>query len=260
LIRRLLLLERLDLTPAELDRKLEAVQIDPVNLLARNHELVIHNRLRDRRAGQAVYFSTEGLFEYVAGNRALIPMPDLPIFVPFMRRREKELEKYLLQPRGPAVRVLREMEKRGPLTSRSIDCGKKISGYWDANGVRKTKETTQALRLLWEAGRVTVIGRQGLENVYDLAERALPSGLLRKGERIDLPEAARLLREKFYRAFQVFDAQASFFGWQRMSAADRMRAVEEDRARGLIEPLWVEGVRRMYWALAGTGDALAEIR
>ncbi len=72
LIERLGLTARADLTPAALVRKLEAVQIDPVNLVARNHELVFFNRLRRFAVGQADYYcGEERVFEYIAGNRAL---------------------------------------------------------------------------------------------------------------------------------------------------------------------------------------------
>lgn len=261
LLRRLGLDARRDEPARTLVRRLEAVQVDPVNLLARNHELALHCRLAGRRAGTNDYYGgRDGLFEYIAGNRALLPVDDLPLFVPFMRRREEAQRANLRSLAGAIERVLREIEESGPLTSRQIVCEEKISGYWDPAQTPRTKETTLALQLLWESGRVAVVGRRGAESLYDLTERALPADLLARGREMPLPEAARLMREKYYRAMGVFDAGHAFFGWQSLKARERAAALEEDERRGVIERLPVAGVKRAYWALAGTGAALARDR
>ncbi|MGE5550813.1 MAG: DNA glycosylase AlkZ-like family protein [Bacteroidota bacterium] len=264
LIRRLLverqyLERRRESSAAALVQHLEAVQVDPVNLIARNQELALFSRLSTYRAGQADYYhGSARLFEYIAGNRALLPLDDLPLFVPFMRRREARHQETLRSLQASVRQVLRELERQGPLTSRRIVCAEKTHGYWEnAHAAPRTKETSHALQLLWEAGRVTVVGRAGGESVFDLAERAFPADLLRRGEEMSLAEARRLLREKYYRAFGIFDAQHAGFAWQRLTARERAEAIAADEARGVIERLPVAGVRRSYWAPAGTGEALA---
>ena len=261
LVQRLGLDVRADQPPQALVRRLEAVQVDPVNLLARNHELVFHCRLSGRRAGRADYYQgPDGLFEYIAGNRALLSLADFPLFVPFMRLREEAHRETLRRLTGPVRQVREEIERAGPLTSRQVVCAEKVSGYWDPAATPQTKATTLALQLLWESGLVTVVGRSGGESLYDLTERAVPADLLAQGQETPLAEARRLLREKYYRAMGVFDAGHVFFGWQHLTARERVAALAEDERRGAVERLPIEGVERAYWTVAGMGETLAACR
>ena len=259
LLERLGLTARADLTPAALVRRLEAVQIDPVNLVARNHELVLFNRLQRFAVGQADYYQgEERVFEYIAGNRALLPLTDLPLFVPQMKRREERHRDDLRDLAGAVRHVLREIEETGPLASRRIEWAGRTHAYWDNERLApRTKETSFALHILWEIGRLAVVGRSGAEILYDLAERALPADLLRQGAELGPAEAGKRLRHKYYRAFGIFDAQHQIFGWQHLTAGQRQKAIEEDARAGLIEPLPIQGVKRTYWALAGTAVLLA---
>jgi uncharacterized protein YcaQ len=260
LVRHLALDVRSDQPPQALVRRLEAVQVDPVNLLAKNHDLVLHCRLSRRRAGCVDYYQgPDALFEYIAGNRTLLPLEDFPLFFPFMRLREEANKETLRCLAGPVRQVLDDIERAGPLTSRKIVCAAKVSGYSDPEATLRTKATSLAIQLLWESGILTVVGRSGAESLYDLTERAVPAGLVVQGREMPLEEARRLLRHKYYRAMGVFDAGHVFFGWQHLTARQRLEALEEDERSGVIERLPIDGVKRTYWAVAGTRERLAAL-
>jgi hypothetical protein len=258
LLDRLGLTKRVKMPAGAMAARLEAIQIDPVNLLGRNHELALFCRLTGRRADQTDYYEgPDRLFEYIAGNRALLPLRDLPMFLPFMRRREEHLRDEFTRLAEPIGKVLGDIEACGPLTSRKIGCEERLHGYWESSSeAPRTKQTTLAIQYLWECGRLTVTGREGSESVYGLAERSWPEDLRRQGAEMTIAEAARLLREKYYRGMTVFDAGHIFFGWQRLTAAERADALREDEARGLVEPLPIAGIKRKYWAIAGTAERL----
>ncbi len=238
-------------------RELGLVQMDPVRIVERNHDLVLRNRIGGYRPAHLEQALDRRLvFEYRCGNRSLLPMDDYPWFMPSMARREKHHGKRLAELDSAVRAVLSALEKTGPLTSRAIDSAERVSGYWDANEVLRTKATSHALQLLWECGRVIAAGRRNGEIVFDLPGRVIPAGLLTEGRRMTEPDAAAFLRRKYYRAYRLFDEGHALFGFQGLKAAERREAIREDLGKGLIVAVRIKGVRRPYYCLAADAERL----
>jgi uncharacterized protein YcaQ len=64
--------------------------------------------------------------------------------------------------------------------------------------------------------------------------------------------------EKYLRAYRVFDAGDSRFGWRAMTASARREAVRRRVRRGTIVPLTIEGVGRQYFVRAEDLPALQQ--
>ncbi|WP_147372905.1 DNA glycosylase AlkZ-like family protein, partial [Calidithermus terrae] len=231
----------------EVLRRLEAVQRDPVNVVAPNHHLVLRNRLRGYRAEhlEALY-PKRRVFEYWAQARCVLPIEDWGVFE--LRRQRWRLEHTVQGRRGEgyageiyaAIEYVRSrLEAEGPLPARALDNGKKVRGYWGFTA----KATSQAIEHLWEAGELVVAYRKGDERHFALASRWFP----------ELPPAtadpqAKLL--KFVRAYGVLDAGDPRLGWLPMAAAERRAALEPLLRQGVVLPLHLEGVRRHYYLWA----------
>lgn len=238
--------------------RLGLIQMDPVRIVERSHELALYNRIagyRPEHLGRAV--ETRRVFEYLCTNRALLPMAEYPYFAPRMAARA-ELHADRLRELDSAVEtVLSAISREGPLPARRIGNGTKVSGWWDAAGSLATKATTHALHLLWESGRVTACGRGNGEILFDLTERAVPEPLLEEARRMTEPEAAEHLIRKYYRAYRLFDESHIFFGCSRYSAAFRRAIIRRDTARGILVPVEVTGEKRRYYCLSEDTESLA---
>ena len=137
----------------------------------------------------------------VEWNAFLYPAEDLPLLKALMRRRDRPRDRWLIEylKENAAFRryVLRELEQRGPLLSREIEdhepSRREAHRWW---GERKMG---LMLGILNARGDVAVVGRQGKQRIWDLAERWYPGT-----ETVPLPKAKRLLLERRRRALGVW--------------------------------------------------------
>lgn len=165
-------------TVLEVVEHLGRLQMDPTNAVARSERLVLFSRLGSYDVGEIerLMFEQRRLFEYWA---FILPMRDHPLHRPTMRH----------YPSGDAARptyirewwsansvfsryVLRELERRGPLRSRDLDDRAQVP--WRTGGWNDGKNVGQMLDVLWTAGRIAIVGREGNERIWDLVRRWYP--------------------------------------------------------------------------------------
>src|SRR5207247_9721630 len=70
--------------------------------------------------------------------------------------------------------VLAELRRRGPLRARDLENRAAVgwrTGGWNDEG----QNVPMLLDILWHQGKVMIVGRDGQQRIWDLAERSLPS-------------------------------------------------------------------------------------
>ena len=157
-------------------RRVGAVQLDTISVLARSHELVAYARLGPvcrQQIEQAYWHATRpAAFEYWAHAACVLPIEQWPYFA-FRRR--------ALQARGvrwheihqeTCDKVLARLRAEGPLTATQLGGAKGGGPWWDWSGVKI------AVEWLLDTGEVICVRRTGWRRVYDLPERVLPGELL----------------------------------------------------------------------------------
>jgi uncharacterized protein YcaQ len=180
-------------------RRLGFLQLDPISTVAPPQHLVLWSRLGpfDTSELDRLLWKERKLVEWDA---FLYPSEDLPILKAFMRRRDRPLDLRqiaFLKENAPFRRyVLKELRQRGPLLSREIEDApshrREDHRWWGA------RKMGLMLEVLAARGEVAVVGRQGKQRVWDLAERWYP-----ETETLPLPKARRLWEEKRFRALGV---------------------------------------------------------
>jgi hypothetical protein len=180
-------------------RRLGFLQLDPISTVAPPQHLVLWSRLGpfDTAELDRLLWEERKLVEWDA---FLFPIEDLPLLKAFMRRRDRPLDRRIVEwlKEHEAFRryVLRELRERGPLLSREIEDApshkREEHRWW---GQRKMG---LMLECLSARGQVAVVGRRGRQRVWDLAERWYP-----ETETMPLPEARRVYEEKRFRALGV---------------------------------------------------------
>ena len=180
-------------------RRLGFLQLDPISSVAPAQHLVLWSRLGP--------FETEELDRLLWEERKLVewdaflyPIEDLPILKAFMRRRDRPLDRRIIDwlKEHAAYRryVLKELRDRGPLLSREIEDApshrREEHRWW---GQRKMG---LMLECLSARGEVAVVGRNGKQRVWDLAERWYP-----ETDTLPLPKARKLYEERRFRAVGV---------------------------------------------------------
>lgn len=159
---------------AEALRTLEEVQMDPLNVVARSHDIVLWSRVNDYRPvylGQLLY-ETRQFFDY-GGGLCIYPMTELPFWRLHMQRREKEKRwaEFAATHQSLLDDVRLQLRVRGPLGNRDFEGQERIAHY------RGSKESALALYYLWLTGELLIHHRQGFERVYDFREHIAPPAL-----------------------------------------------------------------------------------
>jgi len=195
-------------------RRLGAVQLDTVSVLARSHELVQYSRLGavGREAIEAAYWGggrgpdhpgQATTFEYWSHAASILPVEEWPLFA-FRRRAYKARGFHWHKAPTTAIKLVRaKLASEGPLTTTELGGAKKGGEWWDWS------DTKIAVEWLLFLGEVVCVRRVGWRRVYDLAERAIPSELQdpRDGwsdaEGIVGPPDEQCLRELLLRSVRV---------------------------------------------------------
>jgi uncharacterized protein len=157
-------------------RRVGAVQLDTISVLARSHELVAYARLGPvpREQVEQAYWhpAKPAAFEYWAHAACVLPLEQWPYFA-FRRRafRARGL-RWHQSHQETSEKVLARLRAEGPLTATQLGGAKGGGPWWDWSDVKI------AVEWLLDMGDVICVRRTGWRRVYDLPERVLPGELL----------------------------------------------------------------------------------
>jgi uncharacterized protein YcaQ len=156
-------------------RRMGALQIDTINVVARSPYLVLWSRLGHYDARWLdELLSERAIFEYWSHEACFLPIEDYPFYRHRMLEPDSLGWKYPLEwaatHQEELAQVLIHIRNRGPL--RSAD--------FASNGERQTgwgrwKPEKRALETLFTTGDLMIARRHNFQRVYDLRERILPS-------------------------------------------------------------------------------------
>jgi len=153
-------------------RKMEALQLDPLNVIARSQDIALWGRVLDyhpEHLYQVAY--NERLFFDYGGSLYMYPMSELPYWRLHMRRRGESGRwgPDFARKHADLLDYLRdELRTNGPRGNRDFKSAP-VSGNY-----RGRKESSVALYYLWLTGETMIHHREGFDRYYDLRERVAP--------------------------------------------------------------------------------------
>ena len=148
------------------------VQIDPLNVVARSHDLALHARVWDYRPEHLdhLFYTSREFFDY-GGTLYVLPMGELPYWrVHMARRAVEEKPRAFAAEHKQLLESLREdISSRGPVANRDY------AGQGRGGTFRSNKDTARGLRHLWLTGELMTHGRRGFERLYALRGDVAPA-------------------------------------------------------------------------------------
>ena len=150
------------------------VQIDTLSVVERAHHHVLWNRVADydpAHLNQLV--KKQHIFEYWYHAAAYLPMCDYRYALPrMMSIRNDENRYYTNVDKRLMGEILARVRAEGELRVRDIGkSNQKKGGWWNLGQERR------ALDKLFMQGDLMICERNGMEKIYDLAERCLPQNI-----------------------------------------------------------------------------------
>ena len=241
-------------------RAMEYLQLDPLQIVARSHDIKLYSRVLEYRPGmwEDLTYKKRKFFDW-GGWLAVRPMDDLPHWRVVMRRERDGEQRWSRMPRlarehAEAIAEMRALlHERDTVRNRDFQ----MSTRTRTESYRGRKDSALALYYLWYTGEVMTHHREGFERVYALTEAVAPAHLIHES---DEDEADRFLVKK----------EVSFSGLSRPSALDTFlrglphgkaykRVTDALLADGEIIEVKVEGWKPLYYALASDVKLLNDL-
>src|SRR5580658_9935631 len=158
-------------------RRVGAVQLDTISVLARSHELVAYARLGPvpRAQIEQAYWGTRQptAFEYWAHAACVLPIEQWPYFAFRRRALQARGVRWHQSVRETCDKVLARLRAEGPLTATQLGGAKGGGQWWDWSDVKIAAEW------LLDTGEAICVRRTAWRRVYDLPERVLPAESLK---------------------------------------------------------------------------------
>lgn len=230
-------------------RSCEAVQLDPLIVIARSQDIVLHSRVLDYKPDylyQVAYKDREA-FDY-GGWLAMYPMSDLPYWRVHMKKRshDKRIEGFVLSHEKLFEDVRAELRKRGPLGNRDFE-GNRI-GVWNYRG---RKDTSLALYDMWLSGELMMHHRVGFDRVYDFRRNIAPKefdyvATEKEAETFFARKAVSFMGLKRESNMRV---ELNYYLRRDYSKTEMTNLMEGWKESGMFEQVQMEGGRDTYLVL-----------
>jgi uncharacterized protein YcaQ len=157
-------------------RRIGAVQLDTISVLARSHELVAYARLGAvprTRIERAYWHPRQATaFEYWSHAACILPIEEWPYYGFRRRALLARGMRWHEVPENVCDEVLARLRAEGPLNATQLGGARGGGDWWDWS------ETKIAVEWLLDTGQAICARRTGWRRVYDLPERVLPAELL----------------------------------------------------------------------------------
>jgi len=242
-------------------RDLGSIQLDPLPIMGRNHDLVIQSRVAGVHSGETLdLIHQERLgFEYWDKAVCAITIESFPWFRALMNKGGSGCWDDQLGHAYPdAVRSVYEaVRAHGPVSSVELkNLGIAQGDGKNRGGWKTTKEANASLELLWNQGLISVSHRHNHRRYFDLTERVIPEDHL-AGDPPTREEFLEYLLLRRVRTVGLLPARGGAEAWAML---------RRDRAKGLPKRLLtdgrltfthVDGIGTTFYAPADAQEKLA---
>jgi uncharacterized protein len=242
---------------AQAMRAIEYLQLDPLQIIARSHDITLHSRVLEYMPGQweKVAYEDRQFFDW-GGWLAARPMIELPHWRVIMRRERDGNGRISAMGRDHNEAIV---EMRAILVDRGVVSNRdfQMATRTRTQHYRGRKDSALALYYLWRTGEVMTHHRERFERVYALTEQVAPAHLIFESSEA---EADRFLVKKeisFDGLSRVKRTSDSFQRGEPDRAAKLLR--EEMLADGDILEVKIEGWKAVHYALGSDAKTLNDL-
>ncbi len=242
-------------------RAMEYLQLDPLQMVARSHDITLHSRVLDYTPGmwEDVTYQQRKFFDW-GGWLATRPMDELPYWRAVMHRERDghpDCDARVLKMGREHAEAIDEMrtllKERGTVSNRDfkMETRKRTQSY------RGRKDSALALYYLWRIGDVMTHHRENFERIYALTEAVAPTNLIFEH---DDSEVDRFLFKKdisFSGLKRVKRTSDAYF--RGVPFSKKENTIDSLLADGDIIEVKVDGWKALQHALGSDVDLLGDL-
>jgi uncharacterized protein YcaQ len=236
----------------------EAIQVDPLNVIARNHDLAMAARVDGFTPGQldTLLYTERQFFDY-GGTVFIWPMRELPFWRTPMERRlaEPRWASFATENGALIDQVRGELRDRGPLGARDLPSGGTGAGF------RSRRLAGTALYYLWLTGELMTHSRRGFERIYFFGDEIAPAACRAAAGGA---EAEMFIMRKVLDFLGLCPAR-DWRGWlcsfarRRITQEETSRKLDELLDEGAVTPVLIEDNPEIRYTSATNAALLEEV-
>jgi uncharacterized protein YcaQ len=242
-------------------RAMEYLQLDPLQIIARSHDIKLYSRVLDYKPSlwEDVAYQQRKFFDW-GGWLAVRPMDELPHWRVVMRRErdrvgdvDTRIHKTGIDHADAIAEMRTILQERGIVSNRDFAMATRTR----TQSYRGRKDSSLALYYLWRTGEVMTHHRENFERVYALTEAVAPAHLIREsGE----DEADAFLIKKEISFSGLSRPKRTGDSWGRGIPFTRGKQIIEILlATGHIVEVQVEGWKALHYALGSDAELLGDL-
>ncbi len=242
-------------------RCMEYLQLDPLQIIARSHDIQLHSRVLDYTPGmwEDPSYRQRKFFDW-GGWLAVRPMDELPYWRVIMRRErdggpdhDARIQK-MAEEHADAIREMRDiLQERGTVSNRDFE----MASRRPTQSFRGRKDSALALYYLWRTGEVMTHHRENFERVYALTEVVAPPHLQFESSAAEVDRFLIQKEVSFSGLSRLNRTQDAYFRGVPFSRMPHIR--EALLSDGDIIEVQVEGWKAVYYTLGSDTDVLCEL-
>ncbi|MCA9928120.1 MAG: YcaQ family DNA glycosylase [Anaerolineales bacterium] len=230
--------------PSLLDviRDLGCVQLDPISAVERTQYLVLWSRLGqfDLDEFDRLMWQDKHLFEYWAHAASIVLTEEYPVHNWYMRQiaagPDPRWMSQVPDTKPLQNQIISELQKNGATFSRNIDT-KHLDVTMEASRWWSGRYVSRVLDYLWSRGVVSVVGRDGKQRLWGMAEKWLPEWTPR--DEWDDLQVTRFAVQKAVRALGAATPQQVKWHYTRWRYPELETAVSQLVAEGKLHPVQI---------------------
>ena len=237
------------------------IQLDPLPVLGRNHDLVIQAHVDGTHPGETldlIHRKRLG-FEYWDKMLCCLPIEYFPDYRAFMTsggdawtaKHEARLKK---EHPGALDAVYQAVGQHGPVSSRELKALKVAQE--DHRGWKSTKAANACLEVLWNRGMVSVSHRINYRRYFDLTERVIPAQF-REAASPSLDSFWRTMLRRRVRAVGLLPVRSNAEAWAFLQRVRRNQLPEKLVREEALSLVRVDGIKLPFYALPHAEKELA---
>lgn len=242
-------------------RLMEYLQLDPLQIIARSHDILLHSRVLDYTPGlwETVTYEQRQFFDW-GGWLAVRPMEELPYWRVVMQRErdgtygDTRICKMAQEHADAIIEMRTILRERGTVSNRDFAMATRTR----TQSYRGRKDSALALYYLWRTGEVMTHHRDNFERVYALTEAVAPAQFIYESDETAVDHFLIKKEVSFSGLERLKRTSDAFHGrGEPDRAAKKLRAAMI--AAGELIEVKVEGWKAVYYALGSDAELLQEL-
>ena len=247
-------------------RQAGCIQFDPVDVCGKNAELTLQSRVKGFKKSMLsdLLYKDRKLVDYADKELSIWPTEDWPYFSAYRDRSLQMSASFegLQELKEKAIAYIKE---NGPVCSDTLPIEGEIywhsTLHWSGNWHKKSQAARSVLEQLYTDGELIIHHKNGSRKYYDLAEKYIPSAILKADNpcQNDLDFLSWRVLRRIGAVGLLWDKNSPAFLGIELKADTRKAVFASLAADKRILPVMVEGIKAQFFYRAEDEELMRDI-